>query len=205
MCGPFGGPNLGPRDDLTEMDVDGCLMLEWPRQLGVVPFAPDPWSRAEGMRSERSRKRRRWKTWRIFRTGFSPKLGALYKSLHMCNYVFVNGIYSFYIGLLNGQTCLMRPLATAAGAGSLSSLIVALAGELLRSPVPVAPPELCSLIPPLPTVWVLDYPSLLLGICVGLLLGPAIDLVIIIRLSWGQFVRARLGSPPRGPLYRVLG
>ena len=107
----------------------------------------------------------------------------------------------------------MRPLVTAAGAGSLSSLLVSLAGDLLRDTPHVlpTPSELCSVLPPLPEIWSPDPYSIVIGfaagITVGFLVGPLFDLLVVIRLAWAQFIRARLGlgAGYLGPLYRILG
>ena len=104
----------------------------------------------------------------------------------------------------------MRPLVTAAGAGSVSSLLVALAGDLLKQhtpPVWASPSEICSVLPPLPETWTVDPTSLLLGILIGLLAGPLFDLLVIVRLSWARFVRARLSAPGpvKEPFHRVVG
>ncbi|CAL1137652.1 unnamed protein product [Cladocopium goreaui] len=93
----------------------------------------------------------------------------------------------------------MRPLVTAAGAGSLSSLLVSLAGDLLRDTPHVlpTPSELCSVLPPLPEIWSPDPYSIVIGfaagITVGFLVGPLFDLLVVIRLAWARFIRARLG------------
>ena len=103
----------------------------------------------------------------------------------------------------------MRPLVTAAGAGSVSSLLVALAGDLLKQHTPVwaSSSDICSVLPPLPETWTVDPTSLLLGILIGLLAGPLFDLLVIVRLSWARFVRARLSAPGpvKGPFHRVVG
>jgi hypothetical protein len=107
----------------------------------------------------------------------------------------------------------MRPLVTAAGAGSLSSLLVSLAGDLLRDTPHVlpTPSELCSVLPPLPEIWSPDPYSIAIGfaagITVGSLVGPLFDLLVVIRLAWARFIRARLGlgAGYSGPLYRILG
>ena len=100
----------------------------------------------------------------------------------------------------------MRPLTTAVASGSVSSLVFALARELLTAN-PVVTPELssseiCSLIPPAGQLNI-DYQSFLLGILVGVLVGPVLDLLILLRVSWTRALHSRgLGSRT---LYRILG
>ena len=140
----------------------------------------------------------------------------------LCKYSCLRGnlsiciIYSIYdvacsmLKLSSEFFCSMRPLVTAAGAGSVSSLLVALAGDLLKQHTPtswIPPPDICPLLPALPEPWTIDPTSLLLGILIGLLAGPVFDFLVIVRLSWARVVRARLSAPGpvRGPFHRVIG
>ena len=51
----------------------------------------------------------------------------------------------------------------------------------------------------------LHLPSLFAGVVLGLLLGPIVDTIYLLRVWWGNFVRARLRRA-RDPeqLYRIL-
>ena len=107
----------------------------------------------------------------------------------------------------------MCPLVTAAGAGSLSSLLVSLAGDLLRDTPHVlpTPSDICSVLPPVPEIWTPNPYSILIGfaawVLAGFLIGPLFDLLVVIRIAWARFIRARLGldASYSVPLFRILG
>ena len=81
-----------------------------------------------------------------------------------------------------------RPLTLGAAGGSISAIAWRLLAESLRStPVQVIPdcPELDCVCPDLPALSLghlhLDLQSLLLGVLVGLSLGPLLDLLVLLR------------------------
>lgn len=52
----------------------------------------------------------------------------------------------------------------------------------------------------------IDWPSLLLGILIGLSIGPLLDFRFLVRQSWRAFVRGKLAQPSkqhRRPLCRL--
>lgn len=101
----------------------------------------------------------------------------------------------------------MRPLVTAAGAGSLSSLLLTVLRDIhfgdiqtFAGPPPV--PELCSLIPP--ASWSVDWPSILIGICIGLLLGPILDVLVVARVALARWARTQIAPLRAQPGPRIL-
>lgn len=106
----------------------------------------------------------------------------------------------------------MRPVAAAVGSGSLTSLAIAVARELLwvdsSQGISVPSPSLPDY-PPfrelVASEWRLDFYSLSLGILVGLSLGPLLDLLFFLRISWTRFVHQVLRAGATRQLYRVLG
>ena len=89
---------------------------------------------------------------------------------------------------------LMRPLQAAVASGGVSSLVVTLARELLRSELqPPFPTEVC-LPPLLEEQWNLDFRSLCLGILIGFAAGPIIDTLFLVRQGliggWQRTLRA---------------
>ncbi len=102
-----------------------------------------------------------------------------------------------------------RPLAIGAAGGSFSSLALHFLSEAfgessidraLFDPVPTCNLDLSSRDLPI------DPRSVLIGIVIGLALGPLLEVVFLIRQWWTGAVRRRLLSLVRGgaPLYRVL-
>jgi hypothetical protein len=50
----------------------------------------------------------------------------------------------------------------------------------------------------------LDLPSLFLGICLGILLGPTLDLLHLVRQSWRVWLQTRVQQLAKEqPLYRL--
>ena len=97
---------------------------------------------------------------------------------------------------------LMRPLQAAAASGGVSSLVISLARELLRSDLgPPFIPEVC-LPPLLEDRWTPDWTSLWLGIAIGFAAGPIIDTLFVLRRSWVGAVQRTLRGPRRA--WRVL-
>ncbi len=86
-----------------------------------------------------------------------------------------------------------RTLAVGATGGSISALVLRLLTGLLSEPLQLDCP-LCL------EGWhweQLDLPSVALGLVVGLLLGPLLDLVQLIRQSWKVWLGARLRALER--------
>ena len=90
--------------------------------------------------------------------------------------------------------------------GSLGSLFLRGLEEL------ASVPSLQPVWPELPTrellhpfqSWQLDGPSILLGVLIGLSLGPVIDGICLLQARWTSYVRAqlRLLAALQGPYYR---
>lgn len=106
-----------------------------------------------------------------------------------------------------------RPLALGAAGGSLSSLGLRLLSETLLSvpepsPVTAVPVPNCEC-PDLDISGLggeLDLRSCLIGVLVGISLGPILELLLLIRHWWTSLVRRQLQTLARGlrPLYREV-
>ena len=96
---------------------------------------------------------------------------------------------------------LMRPLQAAVASGSVSSLVVSLAREALRSDYPAFVPEVC-LPPLLEQGWELDCRSLVVGVFIGLALGPIIDTLFFLRQAW--FGALQRGARSGRAAFRIL-
>lgn len=93
-----------------------------------------------------------------------------------------------------------RPLAVGAAGGSFSALFLKLVADAIAS----APAHSSLLDCPLLDcqcpefnfsdirLGPLDLKSLLIGICIGVALGPALDLLFVLRAAWRHWVRAKL-------------
>lgn len=84
-----------------------------------------------------------------------------------------------------------------AAGGSVSAIAWKVLAEVLTShPVPFDCPAVdcdCSDLPSIKLgAFTLDIPNLVLGICLGLLLGPLLELLVLIRSAWRWWVRAKL-------------
>ena len=84
-----------------------------------------------------------------------------------------------------------RPLQVSLLGGSLGSLILRGVEELAATPTvhlvwPELPPR-----EPLDSGWQLDGPGILLGICIGLSLGPLIR-ICLARTCWTSFVPSQI-------------
>ena len=96
----------------------------------------------------------------------------------------------------------LRPLSAGAVGGSLISF-----AAQLRQPEFTLPPAslaaaLCEC-----ESWEfagLDGGSVLVGVGLGLLIGPLVDILSVARQSWRRFVRTRLQVLARQDLYRLL-
>lgn len=105
---------------------------------------------------------------------------------------------------------LRRPFAVGAAGGGFSSLLLSVLTDLADRPfdsssVSSALDCVC------PTLLSnnnldIDLRSCLLGILIGLALGPLLEALVLLRHYWGNLVRRRFLSLSRsgGPLFRVL-
>lgn len=91
-----------------------------------------------------------------------------------------------------------RPLALGAAGGSASAIALRFLAELLAAPAPESVFRDC-VCPELPDLHLgnlslgsLDIPSVGLGICLGLAIGPVLDLLSLARATWRWWIRARL-------------
>ncbi len=100
-----------------------------------------------------------------------------------------------------------RTLAVGATSGSVSALLIKLLSGFLAD----SPPFDCPACP-LCLDWQLesvDLPSVGIGLLVGLLLGPLVDLIQLVRQSWKVWLQTRLRALDRsessqGALYKIL-
>ena len=99
----------------------------------------------------------------------------------------------------------LRPVQVSLLGGTLASFLFRAAEDLVPGvfdyPTPL--PPVC---PVLDFPESLHWPSLAVGLLIGLLLGPAIDLLYLFRVWWSAAVRERLAvlRAQPGPLFRVL-
>ena len=101
-----------------------------------------------------------------------------------------------------------RSLAVGATGGSLSALLFRLLSASLE---PSSCPACdfacdCQLCPELPTLIInhLDLFSVGVGIGIGLVIGPLLDLIHLIRQSWTVWLRTRLTQlSEEKPLYKI--
>ena len=107
----------------------------------------------------------------------------------------------------------MRPVTAAVGSSSLTSLVIALARDFLWVDpqggvlgLPAASDIGCPVTDLLRGVetWQLDWTSLVVGVFVGLSLGPALDLLLVLRLAWSRLVQHYLRGGAARQLYRIL-
>lgn len=103
-----------------------------------------------------------------------------------------------------------RSVAVGATSGSFAALLVRLLTETLHSNTlpllecPICPDNLDWL----PALESLDPLSVLVGLLVGLLLGPTLDLLFLGRQAWRAWIRSRLAAVARQhgtpePLYKL--
>ena len=100
-------------------------------------------------------------------------------------------------------------IALEAAGGSFSALVLSLIRHLaFRDPLPPLPLNLDCVCPTLGIDW--EQPAIqffLAGLQIGILLGPAIDLLWLIRERWRRFVLTSLYSNSSGtnkPLFKVV-
>lgn len=105
-----------------------------------------------------------------------------------------------------------RALTVGAASGSFTAIGFRVLSELLRSTPPHPECPGCPLCPELPEIPIIELPerldlaSILVGIAVGLSIGPLLDLLYLLRQTWRVWIRTRLGElarrNPEG-LYRL--
>ena len=104
-----------------------------------------------------------------------------------------------------GVKLMERSLAVGATSGSLSAILFRFLSSALDSPCPVFDCDcpVCSDFPAL-IIQKLDIFSLLVGIICGLLIGPILDLVHLVRQRWVVWLRSRLTElAEERPLYNL--
>ena len=103
------------------------------------------------------------------------------------------------------KPCMDRSVAIGTTSGSLSALILRLVSELSSA----GPPLECPICPDIDLstlVGDLDLFSVLVGLCLGIALGPTFDLLHLIRQSWRVWIRSRLQQLAKEsgePLYKL--
>ncbi len=102
-----------------------------------------------------------------------------------------------------------KPLAVGAASGSVSAILLSVLGHLAAEPLPPFSCPECPLGLESVLSWEhIDLPSLALGILVGLLLCPTVDLIQLFRQSWRVWLHSRLSAleraEPRSSLYKIL-
>ena len=98
----------------------------------------------------------------------------------------------------------MRPVALSVASGSISSLLVALARELTWSEaLPPIAQDLCPYLTEDRPF--LDCRSVLVGICIGILLGPVVDFIHFLRHApWRRWGTLESEDAVLRSSYRVL-
>ena len=100
-----------------------------------------------------------------------------------------------------------RTVAAGATSGSLAALLLRLVSESLHTDIPLQLD--CPLCPDFSAKLNfenLDLPSLGLGILVGLLIGPLLDCIQLLRQGWSAWLRAtikRWARDEREQLYKL--
>jgi hypothetical protein len=90
-----------------------------------------------------------------------------------------------------------RSLTIGATGGTFSAIALRLLADITGAPPNLPFPVDCPLCPEVPWLnfsYRLDFVSLLLGIFIGLSVGPFLDFCYIVRQSWRLWVRERLES-----------
>ncbi len=105
------------------------------------------------------------------------------------------------------------PLALGLAGGSVSSILFRFASELVHDhwsgniDNPLLESALtCGCNEVANYLWGLDSRSLIIGICIGFLLGPLLELLFLVRHWWASVVRRQLLVLGRisGPIYREI-
>ena len=104
------------------------------------------------------------------------------------------------------QEFMDRSVALGATSGSVSALLLRFISEAFSDPIAQCPlcPEHLDLLQQLS--WGgLDLPSLLVGLGLGLALGPVLDLISLVRQSWKVWLAGKWQQlePERAPLYKL--
>lgn len=99
-----------------------------------------------------------------------------------------------------------QPLAVGAAGGSLASFLLRLAADTFTQDHPFIADTLESCVCPAliyPSID-LDTKSVIIGIFIGLILGPLLELLVLVRQWWAQLVRHNLVAlaRSRAPLYK---
>ena len=97
------------------------------------------------------------------------------------------------------------PLAVAGTTGGISGLVLSLLREASFGDSPLFPSADSCPLPSLleaPPEWAIEPTSLCLGILIGVLLGPLIDLAFLLRVWALRVARRRIGV--RSAWYRLL-
>ena len=96
-----------------------------------------------------------------------------------------------------------RALTVGAASGSFTAIGFRVLSELLRSTPPLPDCPGCPLCPELPEIPIIELPerldlvSLVIGIAVGLSIGPLLDLLYLLPQTWRVWIRTRLGELAR--------
>ena len=102
---------------------------------------------------------------------------------------------------------LMRPVAIAGASGGFASLVLTvLRDSILQGGA--GDPFTCPVCPDLgllTTPQELDWFSLLVGVLIGLIIGPVVDLLFIARQLWAERLRRLLRRPADRTQFKVLG
>ena len=111
-----------------------------------------------------------------------------------------------------GIQCMeVRPLTLGAAGGSFSAIAWKLLAAFASQP-PLECPNCdcdCPAFPSIPTInlgsFTVDIPSLCIGLVLGFLLGPLLELFVLLRAAWRSWIRTKLRdlSLPGGELYRL--
>lgn len=102
-----------------------------------------------------------------------------------------------------------RPLAVGATSGSISALVLKLLAGLSDPSSPLSCPDCPVCFEGLFHLEQVDLPSVVLGLIIGLCLGPCFALVHLARQSWRVWLHERLIALDRPParsqaLYKII-
>ena len=129
----------------------------------------------------------------------------------ICMYIYIYFVYMFVMfgcDWADWRVKCMRPVLASVASGSVTGALLTFARDIasqnFQLPPAPTPSEVCSLIPPLPQSWTLDWTSFLIGLCIGCLFLPLLDLLLILRLAWIRALRHTIPNRPLGPLHRIV-